>query len=107
MFIVPEPLTAAVMLLRVTLAEPDTVMLPTELRFPVGATLVPPDIESVVPADSAAAPEYAPDGEMVSEELEVTFFARVTVLPVDVSETEPPVDSIVPLVAFDSAPEPE
>jgi hypothetical protein len=37
----------------------------------------------------------------------VTFLAKAIVLPVDVSVTDEPVDAMVPLVPFETAPEPE
>jgi hypothetical protein len=87
--------------------EPEIVMLPLALRAPVGATVVPPEIESVPPfAAMAPAPEYPAVCEIDTDVAAVTFFASAIVLPVDASVTEDPLDVIVPLVAFDTAPEP-
>jgi hypothetical protein len=107
MFIAPVPVTSAVMELRVTVPEPEIVMFPTEVRFPVGATVVPPEIDNVVPAVSAPTPAYAVEGEIAIDVLAFTVLAKAMFAPVEVMDTEPPVELTVAFVAVETCPEPE
>jgi hypothetical protein len=108
MFIAPVPVTSAVTELRVTRPALEIVMLPTEVKFPVGSTVVlPPEIERVVPAVNAPAPAYEVLGEIVIEVAASTGLAKEMFAPVEVIVTEPPVDLTFALVAVETCPEPE
>jgi hypothetical protein len=83
-------------------------MLPTEVKFPVGAIVVlPPEIERVVPAVNAPAPAYEVLGEIEIDVLAFTALAKEMFPPVEVMETEPPVEFTVAFVAVETCPEPE
>ena len=89
----PVPLTAAVIALKVTRPEPEMFMFPTELRFPVGSTVVPPEIVRVVPALNAPAPEYVVAGVIVIAVADVTFAAADTE-PVEAVTLTDPADDV-------------
>jgi hypothetical protein len=82
-------------------------MFPTEVRFPVGATVVPPEIDNVVPAVSAPTPAYVVEGEIEIDVLALTALAKAMFAPVEVIAIEPPVEVTVAFVAVETCPEPE